>query len=90
MSHLASIYAIWDGNAEAMAADIGESGVTVRQWRNRGNIPPRYWEKIILAAAKRGELIDWRSFVPHDDSEAGEATRPFPAKTIAEQAGIAA
>lgn len=39
MSHLDPIYAAWDHNAEAMASDIGEPGVKVRQWRNRRNIP---------------------------------------------------
>lgn len=64
MSHLTPIYAVWQGNAEAMAADIGESGVTVRQWRNRGNIPPKYWPRIIEAAAGKGAALEWRQFVP--------------------------
>lgn len=64
MSHLKPIYDVWEGNAEAMAADISESGVTVRQWRNRGNIPPHYWQKIMKAAAKRGTKLDWLQFVP--------------------------
>jgi hypothetical protein len=63
-SHLDPIYSAWDGNAEAMAADIGELGVTVRQWRNRNNIPPLYWQKIIEAAALKGRLLEWRQFVP--------------------------
>ena len=71
MSHLASIYAVWDGNAEALATDIGESGVLVRQWRNRGNIPARYWQRIIDAAARRGGSIAWTDFmVPDDESPA--------------------
>lgn len=64
MSHLKPIYSVWDDNAEALASDIGELGVTVRQWRNRGNIPPQYWPKIIEAAALKGKLIEWRQFVP--------------------------
>jgi len=64
MSHLKPIYDVWEGNAEAMAADISESGVTVRQWRNRGNIPPQYWQKIIKAAARRGAKLVWLQFVP--------------------------
>lgn len=63
MSHLASVYAVWDNNAEAMATDIGEQGVTVRQWRNRNNIPPQYWPKIISAAAKREKLLKWTDFL---------------------------
>jgi hypothetical protein len=67
MSHLTPIYDIWEGNAEAMAADIGESGVTVRQWRNRGNIPPKYWDRIISAAAAKGHSLEWRQFVAPDE-----------------------
>jgi hypothetical protein len=64
MSHLKPIYAVWNDNAEALAADIGELGVTVRQWRNRGNIPSQYWPKIIQAAALKGQLLEWTQFVP--------------------------
>lgn len=64
MSILAPIYSPWGGNAEAMAADIGEKPVTVRQWRNRGNIPPQYWRKIIAAADRRGETLTLEQFVP--------------------------
>lgn len=64
MSHLNPIYAVWDNNAEALAADIGELGVTVRQWRNRGLIPLKYWSKIIDAAAAKGHTLDPRQFVP--------------------------
>ncbi len=63
MSQLASIYAVWGGNAEAMASDIGEKPVTVRQWRNRGSIPPRYWPKIIERAKKRGARLNWLEFI---------------------------
>lgn len=69
MSHLEPVYAVWAGNAEAMATDIGELGVTVRQWRNRGNIPPQYWPKIIEAAALKGTLIEWRQLVPPEQSQ---------------------
>ena len=63
MSHLKPIYDVWSGNAEALAADIGETGVKVRQWRNRGNIPPQYWQKIIVAAAAKGIPLQWTDFV---------------------------
>lgn len=45
------------------AQEILENRVTVRQWRNRGNIPPRYWPKIIEAAAEKGAVIEWHQFV---------------------------
>lgn len=64
MSHLTPIYAAWEHNAEAMATDIGEQGVTVRQWRNRHNIPPQYWPRIIEAAAKRGTRLELHQFIP--------------------------
>lgn len=64
MSHLTPIYDVWSGNAEALASDINVPGVTVRQWRNRGNIPPRYWPAIIAAAAKRGAVIELGQFLP--------------------------
>lgn len=66
MSSLAPIYDPWGGNAEAMAADIGEKPVTVRQWRNRGNIPPQYWRKIISAAEGRGQKLTLDQFVPEE------------------------
>ncbi len=73
MSDLTSIYAVWGHNAELMAADIGERGVTVRQWRNRGNIPPAYWRKIITAARKRGGKIPLSAFLPQTDAKAAAA-----------------
>lgn len=69
MSDLTSIYAVWGHNAELMAADIGELGVTVRQWRNRGNIPPAYWRKIIAAARRRGAKIALSAFLPQADTK---------------------
>lgn len=64
MSQIDRIYAPWDGNAEAMAADIGEKAVTVRQWRRRGNIPAKYWPRIISSAQQRGSPIDLQDFLP--------------------------
>src|SRR3546814_12305423 len=64
MSHLTPIFAVWDHNAEAMAAAIGEPGVKVRQWRNRGNIPSRYWPRIIAEAKKKRAKPDMSQFIP--------------------------
>src|SRR3546814_7902746 len=64
MSHLTPIFAVWDHNAEAMAAAIGEPGVKVRQWRNRGNIPSRYWPRIIAEAKKKRAKLDMSQFIP--------------------------
>lgn len=70
MAHLTSIYDVWGGNAEALAADIGQNGVTVRQWRNRRNIPPAYWPKIIEAAAAKGVEIAWTDFLSDEQRAA--------------------
>lgn len=71
-SHLEPIYAVWGDNAEALAADIGQLGVTVRQWRNRGKIPQDYWRKIIDAAAQRGVTLAVEQFLP-PESDADQA-----------------
>ena len=68
MSHLAPIYALWDGNAEAMATAIGENPITVRQWRNRGSIPPKYWRKIIATASEAGAELSIDAFLPADNA----------------------
>jgi hypothetical protein len=68
---LAPIYAAWGGNATEMARDIDEQPVLTNQWRNRGRIPERYWEKIIVKAAARGRTLTHRDFIHpdyrHDD-----------------------
>ncbi|MFZ2869866.1 carph-isopro domain-containing protein [Zavarzinia sp.] len=53
MESVASIIALWP-SAEEFARDLGELGVTVRQWRRRGAIPPRHWNGIARAAQRRG------------------------------------
>lgn len=80
MSHLQPIYDVWDGNAEAMAADIEELGVTVRQWRNRGDIPSRAWPKIIKAAAARDRVIVLADFLSPEAKNdlPGHATEESP------------
>lgn len=68
MSNLAPIYAPWAGNAEAMATAIGENPITVRQWRNRGSIPPKYWRKIIASATEAGTSLSIDMFLPEDET----------------------
>lgn len=41
-------------SAEELADDIGETGLLVRAWKARDNIPPPHWPKIAQAAEKRG------------------------------------
>lgn len=72
MSHLAPIYAAWDDNAEAMASDIGQLGVTVRQWRNRGKIPQEHWRKVIDAAAARGFTLTVEQFLAPADQDTSD------------------
>lgn len=70
MTDLAKIYEPWGGNAEAMASEIGVLGVTARQWRQRGFIPPVYWDAIIEAAAKRGQPVSVSDFPKDANLEA--------------------
>lgn len=64
MANIEIIYSAWNGNAEDMAADIGQQGVTVRQWRNRDSIPPEHWPIIIEKAAAKGVLLTVEDFGP--------------------------
>lgn len=69
MSHLEPIFAVWGDNAEALAADIDEKGVTVRQWRNRGDIPSRAAQLKIITAAweKKGKLLKLEDFLSPEE-----------------------
>lgn len=67
MASIEKIYAIWGGNAEALATDLGEQGVTVRQWRNRGSIPPDKWALIIAKASSKGVSLSVSDFGPNKD-----------------------
>jgi hypothetical protein len=58
------LYSAWDKNAERLAADIEQPAVTVRQWRNRGSIPPEHWAKIIEKAAARNVVLKVEDFGP--------------------------
>lgn len=60
------IYAPWEGVGSEMARDIEEEPVTVNQWRFRGRIPERYWEKIISKAALKGHTLRHRDFINPD------------------------
>lgn len=63
-----------------MAADIGQLGVTVRQWRNRGKIDQKYWPAIIREAAKRGFALTPADFLPElEDVLSDHATADTPA-----------
>lgn len=69
MSYLDPIYEVWP-TAEAMAADIGENGVTVRQWRRRNSIPPKYWQRIIDAAKSKKAKLNLQQFMPPEQDAA--------------------
>jgi hypothetical protein len=67
--HLNKIFAVWDDNAEALASDIDEKGVTVRQWRNRGDIPSRSAQLKIIRAAydKDGTVLKLEDFLSPEE-----------------------
>jgi hypothetical protein len=67
MSTMDEIFTPWSGSAADLARDIGENPVTVRQWRNRGSIPPRYWLRIIEAAKARGHELTWLQMLGTSD-----------------------
>lgn len=52
MNGFAEIIKHWP-NAEVFASDIGVKGVTARQWKRRGSIPPEHWKAVVAAAEKR-------------------------------------
>ncbi|MBV2148596.1 hypothetical protein KRZ98_09895 [Sphingobium sp. AS12] len=76
-----AIYRPWSGNAAAMARDIAERSVTVSQWRYRGSIPPRYWQKIIAAAAVRGFALTVDDFVEHVVHASADTASATPASS---------
>lgn len=47
------LIALWP-NAEELAWDTRVKGTIARAWKHRNNIPPRYWPRVLRAAAKRG------------------------------------
>lgn len=75
-----------------MARDIAERPVTVSQWRYRGSIPPRYWQKIIAAASARGFALTVDDFVERVVHAPADTATPAPASsdTLAENVGEAA
>ncbi|NJM51058.1 MAG: hypothetical protein HC843_09440 [Sphingomonadales bacterium] len=76
MKQLSTIFAAWDNNAEALASAIDVPGVTVRQWRARKNIPARYWQTIIAAAAKKGVTLTLAMFLPGSNDASEPAGDP--------------
>lgn len=54
MKSFADVIALWD-TATDLAREIGQKAGTVRQWRNRGAIPPEYWQAVIAAAVRCGK-----------------------------------
>lgn len=53
MESFADIIGLWP-TAEALGSDIGETGLVVRAWKRRNNIPSEHWAAIIRAAGHRG------------------------------------
>lgn len=77
-SWIDAIYEPWGGTAAELARDLGELPVTVSQWRYRGNIPPRYWPRIIAAAAVKGATLTLEQFVNPDHEVVDSAPETNP------------
>jgi len=41
-------------NPAALASDLSEKTGTVQAWKTRNNIRPQYWNRLVVAAWKRG------------------------------------
>ena len=76
MTHLSTVFAVWDHNAAALAQDIGEDEGKVRQWRNRNSIPSAYWRLIIAAAAAKGKTLGLDDLLPPDPDAPPIAVAP--------------
>ena len=53
MQTFTAIIAKWD-TLEAFRQDMGVPYQRARKWRDRDNIPPAYWPKLISAARRKG------------------------------------
>lgn len=53
METFADIIGLWP-TAESLGDDIGQTGLVVRAWKRRNNIPSEHWASVIRAAASRG------------------------------------
>lgn len=68
MKDVTRIIEIFGGlTATAEALDLKYPSV-VQQWRDRGNIPARYYTKIIAAAADRGVSLTLGDFFTDQDA----------------------
>jgi hypothetical protein len=50
------VIGLWP-SAEALARELNELGVTVRQWRNRESIPAAHWHRIAVLAREKGHAL---------------------------------
>lgn len=53
MHSFTDIIAQWE-TVEAFRQDMGVPYQRARKWRDRNNIPPNYWQKLICVSRKRG------------------------------------
>lgn len=53
ISTFVDIINLWDTCVE-LGNEVGATGLTVRAWKRRNNIPSKWWSKIEKAAVKKG------------------------------------
>lgn len=53
MTTFTDIINLWP-TATELAADVSQTGLVVRAWRNRNSIPAEHWLRVVDAAARRG------------------------------------
>lgn len=47
---------------KALSEDMGVEYITAASWKRRGNIPPKYWRRMVEAAHKRGIALTLEEF----------------------------
>lgn len=84
ISPFAQLIDLWPSVA-ALADDLDEKYPTVAAWKQRGSIPPDYWDRLIPAATKRGiRGVSWESLAriangqPVPNQKGGGPAQPLP------------
>lgn len=65
---------------EKLAQELGERGVTVRQWGNRNSIPPEHWLSIVQVAERYGFNDITIDLLARIAASGGELSDPAPSE----------